>query len=159
MSSLSSLIVGSYDDWTKSLPGYQLRVLDELVSSGVPEDDLAQQWLSATYDSTTLPFGAGPGRSEYIERFWDEVHDLLCAESKYVDERAELTKSLGVGQASAVACVSAFLAHVLPVSAAAVAPPVAIVFFTIAKMGLNAWCRVQTQRRSERNSQPPVDAA
>lgn len=140
---------GDLSEWTAGLPVYQRELLDELISVDPGLDGVAATWLSGGAGSADLaPFGVAEGRSLYFEKFLDELHDLLCVADKYQEERSELKRQAGSGQAAIVASLTAVIVPVLGAAAPVVAPAIAVVMVLITRMGLSAWCETQTDRRA-----------
>jgi hypothetical protein len=87
--------------------------------------------------------------------FLDELHDLLCAEERYQEERASLVHEYKAGQSTFVASVAVVLAPYLGAGVQLVAAAVAVTLSVIGQVGLKAWCATQSQRRGRVGAPPP----
>ncbi|MFJ6950844.1 hypothetical protein [Micromonospora aurantiaca (nom. illeg.)] len=154
MSGLAEAITGDPAKWVGTLPAYQQEIIEIILASGTPLSEVPAAWLAAGYGDNTFPFGTGNGAKIYLEKFQDEIHDFLCSSDRYAAERAEAIKNLGVGQAGFVATITAAIAPHLGAAPSFVAPATAVTLCVIAKMGLNSWCAVQTERRAAKQRQP-----
>jgi hypothetical protein len=152
VSTLDIELDGDIDDWTAGLPSYQQRLVGELVAADPTLESATEVWLSAGISTDLAPFGVERTRSAYYEKFLDELHDLLCVPNKYESEKGQLQEQAKVGQAAVVSLLTAVIVPVLGAAAPIVAPAIAITMILISRMGLNAWCAVQTERRQSRSS-------
>jgi hypothetical protein len=91
-------------------------------------------------------------RNPFYDRFLDELHDLLCSEERYSDERKRLLDEYNAGRTSFVAGVTATLAPYLGTVSPLLSAAVAVVLTVIGQTGLRAWCAMQHDRRNKRRS-------
>jgi hypothetical protein len=87
-------------------------------------------------------------RRLFFNKFQDELHDLLCSEQKYTEERHKLLEEYRAGQASFAAAVTAILSPCLGAGTQLVAAAVAVMLTVIGRVGLKTWCGLQAERRS-----------
>lgn len=140
---------GDVDDWTAGLAPYQRQLVEEIVAADPTLESGTEVWLSAGISTDLAPFGADKKRSAYYEKFLDELHDLLCVANKYEKEKGQLREQAKVGQAAVVSLLTTVVVPVLGAAAPIVAPAIAITMILISRMGLNAWCAVQSERRDK----------
>lgn len=143
---------GDVAEWTANLPAYQRQLIAEIVAADPTLESATEVWLSAGISTDLAPFGADRARSAYYEKFLDELHDLLCVPNKYENEKGQLREQANVGQAAVVSLLTTVIVPVLGAAAPIVAPAIAITMILISRMGLNAWCAVQTERRQAKSS-------
>lgn len=143
---------GDVTEWTAALPAYQQHLIAEIVAADPTLESATEVWLSAGISTDLAPFGAERVRSAYYEKFLDELHDVLCIPNKYEHEKGQLQEQAKIGQAAVVSLLTAVIVPVLGAAAPVVAPAIAITMILISRMGLNAWCAVQTERRKDRST-------
>jgi len=78
----------------------------------------------------------------------DEIELFLNGDEKYEKERLNIIRESTVVQHYIIGVVSIAMSPYLGTSSVFLAPVVAIVFFTITKIGLNAWLE---KRKMEKN--------
>lgn len=135
------------DSWISSLPKYQYDSLNELYSEIHDYEDVAKAWLTASI-SNTAPFGVKENKSIYFERILDEIELFLNGDEKYEKERLNIIRESTVVQHYIIGVVSTAMSPYLGTSSVFLAPVVAIVLFTITKIGFNAWLE---KRKMEKN--------
>ena len=89
-----------------------------------------------------------PPQLSMIDRIKDEVHGLLCGGAKYDDERSQLAEQYRLGQAGFATAVTTALIPTLGQSAPVVGIVVAVSLTAVGKVGLNAWCAEQKERKA-----------
>lgn len=139
--------------WLDTLPVFQRASVDELLRSGKTYDEVAEAWLAATVAHDTFGFGTVPGARVFYKKVLDQIHDLICTGKGYEIERASVHAEFKKGQAFAVAAVAQEIAPHVGAATAFLTVAVALTFSTISKIGKNAWCEMQTERR--RKADPP----
>lgn len=154
MTEIKQLIVDDQDFWLGQLPNYQQSGIRSMLGSGLNMEDAAAAWLSGAVASTTAPFSAGLGPRVFFEKFLDQLHDFLCTGLKYEEERAAVMAGFKPKQAGLAATISAAIAPHLQAAPAFLTPAIALTVCAIAKMGLGAWCQMQTERRASAESEP-----
>jgi hypothetical protein len=82
------------------------------------------------------------------DRIKDEVHGLLCGAERYDDERTKFAEQYRLGQAGFATAVTTALIPVLGQSAPVVGIVVAVSLTAVGKVGLNAWCAEQKERKA-----------
>lgn len=140
---------GTFDEWLKTVPDYQQRILIEMSESGKHIDDLPALWLSSSVTPDSSAYGSGGfGKSIYYDHFLNHIHDLLCSPKKeFADQRNSLLKDAGLGKAALVAGITHTISPMLVAAPALLAPAVAVLLFVIGQLGIRTWCSVQTERR------------
>jgi hypothetical protein len=147
---LESLFQFESTDWLSTLPTYQRNRVSQLLDSTQNSyEEAAKQWLS-TIPSDTFPFGTEQRQNVFLDKVWDEVEKFLCGDEKYDADRRELLSSSGALETALVSSVSAAIAQVIGVAATYIMPVVVLIFMTIGKIALNAWCQM-------RKDDKPVD--
>ncbi|MEU6849917.1 hypothetical protein ABZ901_08315 [Actinacidiphila alni] len=148
MTEMAELIGGEPSFWLSELPRYQQSTIADMLGSGLSFEQAASAWLSGAVAETTAPFGVGSVAKLYFESFLDELHDYLCVGKNYEEERKKLLNGIKPGQTGAVVWISTEIAPRLDGAPSFVAPAIALSLCMIAKMGLGAWCRLQSERRN-----------
>ena len=153
MTGLGILISGEQDFWLADLPGYQRQTVADMLAGGKTPEQVAAAGLNGGVAEQTAPFGAGAGANLYLEKVVDELHDFLCVGNTYEQERAQIANGFKTGQTGLVATITAFIAPQLDSAPSFLAPAIAVLLCAISKIGLGAWCRVQTERRAQNAEQ------
>ena len=134
------------NSWIDSLNTYQKNIINQLYTQTNDYEAVANKWLTATI-STNVPFGTQKNSSIFFEKVLDEIEAFFTGDEKYNDSRVAILKESGVVQSYIVASISIALAPVLGTSAPFLSPVIAIVLFTIGKIGLNAWVASREEKR------------
>ena len=140
------LILVSRPEWLSDLPLFQQDLIEQL-REGRELDEVARAWLEAS-SPNTAPFGALQGAKLFYEKVVDQVHDLLCDQDKYEDERASLAREYGTGKTTFAASVTAFVGPLLGADPTMLTPVIAVILTVISQAGLRAWCELQSERRA-----------
>lgn len=140
-------ILAARTEWLSDLPAYQRDLVDQL-AQGRDLPDAAQAWLQAG-SPNTAPFGALQGARIFFDKVLDEIHDLLCSEDKFQEERASLAQEYGAGKITFTAGVTTYISPVLGADPTMLTPVIAIVLTIISQAGLKAWCAMQSERRAQ----------
>jgi hypothetical protein len=151
MSNLESYFDNSNDqDWLNALPTYQKNLVSELLDIQ-SHDEAATIWLEATVGNNS-PFSAEPQpKKKYFELIKKEIHKLLCGNPDYVNERNELNQLIHSpeNKGAFIALVSASIGAKVGLAATFIAPAIVIIFMTIGRIALNAWCQLETEQISQ----------
>ncbi|MFF0667763.1 hypothetical protein ACFYVE_06145 [Streptomyces tendae] len=153
MTDLSTLISGDQDFWLAELPNYQRHSISEMLRSRKTYEQVAASWLNSSIADGTAPFGTSATRGLFFEKVVDELHDFLCVGISYENERSQIISGFKTGQAGLVATITAAISPHLDSAPSFLAPAVAVLLCAISKIGLGAWCRVQTERRAQETNQ------
>jgi hypothetical protein len=149
---LQELMDRNPTEWLQALGSYHYNLFEEMLSSGMTPETVAEQWLTPSVASNTAPFGSSDsGRSLYFEKLLNEIHDFLCSKTRYAAQRSEYRKQLGLGKNTALVSISTYISSELGTAPPLVAPAIAVTFFAIGQIGLNAWCETQKERRNKKN--------
>lgn len=159
MTEIAQLVVDDQEFWLMQLPSYQQSAIRAMLRSGSSLEDAAATWLGGAAINSTAPFGAGLGPKVFFEKFLDQLHDFLCTGLNYEEERAAVMAGFKPKQAGLAATISAAIAPHLEAAPAFLTPAIALTICAIAKMGLGAWCQMQTERRAAAAGQPPQEDA
>lgn len=148
MTEINQLVVDDHEFWLKELPSYQQSGIRPMLSSGMSYDAAAAAWLSGAVADSTAPFSGGPVAKVFYEAFLDQIHNFLCTGLNYEEERAAVMAGFKPKQAGLAATIATAIAPHLGAASTLIAPAVALSLCAIGKMGLGAWCQVQTARRA-----------
>ncbi|ARI78807.1 hypothetical protein [Halobacillus mangrovi] len=132
-------------NWLDTLPNYQRDLVNELLSY-YSYEEAAVTWLESS-TSNTSPFSGQPQpEKKYFEYVKKEVHKLLCGDTNYEAERHELVQlaQKPENKNGIIAMVSALIGAKLGLAATFLAPVIVIIFLTIGKISLNAWCTMES---------------
>jgi len=140
--------------WLTALPAYQRDLATALLTSDDSPELAAEKWLSAE-PSDTYPFGGLRTSKLYLEKLFDELEAFLCGDPKYESDRAKLNAESKPTHALVVSFIAVSIAPAIGASAPIIAPVVALLMMTAGKLGLNAWCSLRKERRSQRETSKP----
>lgn len=150
MNNMEEIFNTNPDLWIKSLEPYQYSMIEKLYENLGNYDEVAKAWLSASLQDN-VPFGTEKKNSIFYEKVLDEIELFFSGDEKYKDNRLAILKESGVVQSYIVGAISIALAPVLGTSAPFLAPVIAIILCTIAKIGLNAWLESRKEKRGQNN--------
>jgi hypothetical protein len=152
-SELAALFIGETQDWISSLPPYQEQLVIQMLAGRDPVA-VAVAWLSSTGPVDTAPFGAvRKGVNLFYDSVLTQIHKLLCGTTDYINERQSLLREARAGRTALVTAVSAIIAPHVGVSAALLAPPVALTFSVLSQAGNDAICGTLEQLIEDRRRQ------
>lgn len=154
MSNWRDLFLQEPDTWVNALPKYQRDLATALLVNSDSPDDAAEKWLGAA-PKDTHPFGAVSSPRPYLDKLLDELEAFLCGDPKYEPDRLKLAGESKPTQAFVVGAISVAIAPMIGTSAPVVAPVLALLMMTAAKLGLNAWCNLRKESRGQRQSTAP----
>ncbi|ABO51531.1 conserved hypothetical protein [Desulforamulus reducens MI-1] len=140
---LEELFSGNPDEWISALQPYQKNIINTLLDSGKSPEEISIQWLSASGPANTFPFGAAgkeQGSSLFYEKLKEEVEAFFCEQAKYEEDRKKLLEQFNAGHTYIIGLISVKISPIVGTSSAFIAPIIALILFTIARIGLNAWC-------------------
>ncbi len=138
------------DSWLQCLPQYQKKVINELYSQLGDYDQVALAWLNASM-SMNVPFGTEKGHSIFYEKLLDEIEAFFSGDERYKDAHLAILKESGATQNFIVGAISVALSPILGTSSVFLAPIIAIILVTIAKMGIRAWLAMRKEKHSANN--------
>jgi hypothetical protein len=145
MSELAPLVEGG-PNWISTLPFYQQELVNELAKSRVLED-VAVAWLEAGTASCTVGFGAAQSARLFYDTFLNLMHDLLCSDDKFVEERGKFIAEYKAGQTTVAASIASIIAPYVGTATPMLTVVVVITLAVISKAGLQSWCTAQAERR------------
>lgn len=137
--------------WINSLPQHQQKTIEKMYIQLGDYEEVAKAWLSSSVP-TNVPFGTQKKNSVFYENVLNEVEAFFSGDEKYKDDRLAILKESGVVQSYIIGGISIALAPVLGTSAPFLAPVIAIVLFTIGRIGLNAWLTTRKAKREKEKS-------
>jgi hypothetical protein len=152
---LEEFFTGDAASWLNTLPSYQRTTVDILLASGKSYDDVAEAWLSASVAHETHGFGVGESAKIFYAKVLDEIHDLICTGKGYEDEQKRVLAEFKQGKTLVAATVTEAISPHVGSYAAFLSVAVVCALSSITKVGKNAWCAMQSERRRAENQQPP----
>jgi hypothetical protein len=152
MSELAPLFGGNFD-WLSTLPSYQQELVNELAKSRAMED-VAIAWLEAGTTSGIAGFGAAQSTRLFYETFLNLMHDLLCSDDKFIEERSKLLADYKASQTMVAASIASIIAPYVGTATPMLTTVVVIILIVISKAGLQSWCAAQAERRREAGRPP-----
>ena len=99
-----------------------------------------------------VPFGTEKGHSIFYEKVLDEIEAFFSGDERYKENRLAILKESGAAQNFIVGSISVALAPILGTSSAFLAPVIAIILVTIAKIGINAWLVARKEKHNSDSS-------
>jgi hypothetical protein len=151
MADFQEYFSGQSSEWLDVLPKYQRDSVEELLATEKSYDDVAEAWLAATVAHDTFGFGAAQSAKIFYNKVLDQIHDLICTGKGYEAERTSVLAEFKKGQALAVAAVTEAISPHVGAASAFLSVAVVLAFATVSKIGKNAWCEMQLERRSTVN--------
>lgn len=139
---IEALLADDPQKWVTDLPAYQRDSITELLDKGIPFDEVAQRWLTASA-SNTFRFGAvtaAGDKSTFLSNVKAEVRAYLCGDKRYAKERAGLFGEKAPARTMVTSSMAVAIAPHIGVAAAVLAPIIALVLASLGAIALNAWC-------------------
>lgn len=130
------------EEWLGELKTYQRTTMQIFLADANPEE-AAEKWISATGSKNIAPFGGTRDPKPFWDRFCEEFHKFICDDSAYVEERKAL---LSKGQTTArllMMTISSAVGATIGYSATLLIPAVAVLLYTVGRIGRNAYCKDQ----------------
>ncbi len=124
--------------WLEELKPYQRNTILQLLATSSPEE-AAEKWISATGFSDIVPFAGTIDGKSFWEKFKVEFRKFVCDENEYVEEKKALKGQRTRG--ALLSAASAALGASLGYSATVLVPAIALLLFTVGKIGIIAYCR------------------
>ena len=128
-------------EWLAVLKPYQRTTISSFLESRLPEA-AAELWLSSTGSQQIIPFGGSRDSKPFWEQFKVEFHKFVCDDSAYVEEKRALSDEASVLKPVLISGISAAIGATIGYSATLLAPAVAVLLYTVGKMGVNAYCNM-----------------
>ena len=138
MTSFMELLNGDPEAWINSLDDYQVNTIRHLYSYTDDYDEVAKEWLSAAVYSNA-PCGVANRFCMTFEKIQEEVYTFFCDKGKYGNHKSDLFSLKTLTEYYAIEFLSDVFSPVLGLSAAYLAPLVAIVLLKISRVGLDKW--------------------
>ena len=149
MDVLDPLLADDAEAWVSALPQYQQDIVLSFLDQHGDPAVAATQWLTASGPSHTFPFGGKKPEAIFYDKLLAEVEAFLCSDDRYEKERSAFLAEFDSRQAYVVGSVSAIVAPAVGSAAAIIAPAIALIFVTLGKMGLRAWCGMRAELQEE----------
>lgn len=129
-------------DLLSALKPYQSHSISQLCDKH-GEVEAAKIWLSARGPSDTQRFGgSAPNDSEpFWDKFNEELRLFICGDKKYKKEREQLLADAKPTAFVLISGISGYLGATLGFAPSLLAPAVAMMLYSIGKVGINAWCK------------------
>lgn len=130
------------DEWLNELKPYQRNTINKLLTSSSPEE-IAKIWISASGSQNTIQFGGERNTEPFWDRFEGAFKKFICDETSYVEEKSALIAEAPVTRALLIAAVSSAIGATIGYAATLLAPAVVLLFYSVGKIGKNAYCAGQ----------------
>lgn len=147
MDALDGLFEGEAKEWLNTLPAYQLQRVEALLHRGLSEEKIAELWVTANIENTAF-FGTEGRKSIFLASIKKELWSYICDADAYVEEKKKWLSCGEIVKTSFISCVTFAIAPKLGASAVFIAPVIALLFCTISRVSLAAWCNA-VQSESE----------
>jgi len=148
MNDFQDLFIFEPDSWIEALPSYQRDAVASLFEISNDYESVAFAWISAS-PSNTVQYGAQKKDSIFLSRIYDELELFFSEDKKYEKEVLELKKYNPVVQLFVVSTISSFLSPYLGVTAVFLAPVIAILLASIARIGVQAWLSQRKEQKQK----------
>ncbi|HNX77797.1 MAG TPA: hypothetical protein PKM56_19110 [Candidatus Rifleibacterium sp.] len=129
------------NDWLNGLRPYQKNLILEMLKSEPDHEKVAMGWLNSNSLGNTVPFGGEQDPKPFWDKFKLEFRKFICGDKAYDNERSQLAKEAPISSMLAINAISGALGATIGYSATFLAPAVAILLYSISKMGVNAYCQ------------------
>lgn len=147
---LEEFIQLDIDRMIESLDSYQQDIVKQLiVGSGGNTLIAADKWLDANMEQTVVFGGEGKTKHGYREKIFIELEKFVCGcdDGTYDGERNQLKENGIAGKEYIISLLSAAIGAQLGLAAAFIAPTIVLIFQSLGKITIKAWCaQVQEQR-------------
>jgi|ERR1043166_2760690 hypothetical protein len=147
--SIEPFLDGNTDAWIATLPEYQRDPLGVLIKQGLSPDQVVDNWISASAENT-FRFGTltrAGDKSVFRDKFMLELEGFLCGDAKYEKERSGLFGEKSAARTYVISAIAVAIAPHLGVTAAFLAPIVALSLASFGKITLSAWCETRKAKR------------
>lgn len=151
MPTFNDLLVGDEEAWIGALAPYQAEHIRALLKRGNTAEEVAKSWLAIKGPANTYPFGGEANRgfqSLFYDKLLAEVEAYICGDERYENDRKKLFSELKPTHAYAISTISVAVSPVLGAAAPLIAPAIALILYTAARLGTNAWCAARKDARS-----------
>ncbi len=128
------------DDWLGELKPYQQNTMKQLLSSSSGPEEAAEKWVTACGAESVIPFGGDRDTRPFWEHLKHEFRKFLCDDNAYAEEKRALFAEGPVARAVLISVLSAAIGATIGYAATLLAPPVAILLWTVCRIGRNAYC-------------------
>lgn len=154
--SIDMLLQSEPREWIGALAPYQRDLVEQLLAQGQDYESAVNSWLTASAENT-FRFGGEnrPGdKSLFRDKLVLEIEAFFCGDPKYEKERDGLLGEKSAARVYVISALSVAIAPALGVTAAFLAPIVALTLASFGKITVNAWCQMRKAERKE--GAPPV---
>ena len=129
------------DGWLETLSPAAKLSIEDMLSGGQNEEQVAEVWLSCAGPQTNVGFGATGAVQAYFANVRSEFAAFVCGDARYEKQRADavLLWERG-GQPSLVTAAAGWIATTAGLATAAIVPVIALLFSILAKIGVAAFC-------------------
>lgn len=131
----------------KGLDNYQQEIVYALLKATDNNYlEAADKWLSAS-PSNTAKFGGDSSHSTiYREKVVEEIEKFLCgSDPSYEEERKKLNIQSDKSQKYIIGVLSTAIGSQLGVAGAFIAPVIVLIFISMGKVCINAWCEMRKE--------------
>lgn len=151
MKELDDLFLGDPNEWLMALPDFQTKIINTLFQQSKDYENVAETWLNVESDNTS-PFGSNKREKIPYKLVVDEVELLLRGDTKYCDTIKTLKSQETIIKGMIIISISNSIAPSIGTASIFIAPVIAIILFTISKVGKNAWLQMREEQRKIKDS-------
>lgn len=148
---LQEYIQLGFEDQISSLEQYQSDLVKELLDNSQGDCLLAaDKWLTANISQTVVFGGDGKKKNIFRDKLFEEVEKFVCGcdDGRYDKEREELGNNADYAKETIISVISASIGAQLGVAGTFIAPAIVLIFQSLGKIVINAWCEAQKTKRS-----------
>jgi hypothetical protein len=130
------------DEWLSVLKPYQQKIMHSLIDK-YGEEDAIKRWIKSKGPLNTATFGGVPtndDKKNYYQCIKQEINYFICGNPKYSKERDNILKGANVISISIASKISQIIAQAVGMSIAVVLPAILLLFHSISKISINAYC-------------------
>lgn len=146
---LEVFLAQSEQEMLSCLEPYQQELVNELLRT-TKGDCLAaaDKWLNSNM-SQTVAFGGEKKHSVFRDKLFEELEKFICGcdDGRYEAERKELQETSTKGKDAILCAISGAIGAQIGVAGVFVAPALVLIFQSIGKIVINAWCETQKANR------------
>lgn len=139
------------DSMIGSLEAYQQDVVKQLIDASDGNTLIAaDKWLDANMEQTVVFGGEGKKKHGYREKIFIELEKFVCGcdDGTYDCERNQLKENGIAGKEYIISILSAAIGAKLGLAAAFIAPTIVLIFQSLGKITIKAWCAQMKEQRS-----------
>ena len=152
MTTLDDIFDLQEEELISSLPGFQTKILKELLAVDSDHLSVADKWLNAKPSNTVGFGGAGIRNHIYRDKILEELEKFVCGDEKYQLDREKLGSATNGTVQYIIGSIATAIGSTMGITGAVIAPVIVLLLITGGKISKNGWCEARRAIRAA--SQP-----